>query len=297
MFNRSPSLLLLAVALAASPFPLRSAELIDPAALGFGAPSFLFDTTVQGKLDGENDGSGLSTVETRAVAPFAKWGSGDWVFGSTLKYSWTHAEFDAFRDLGTKELHTVEAQIFGAWRVKDSPWWALGFLTPGVATDFSDVGSDALTASALALLGYRWSPTLDFAVGAFANYSLDEVTGMGAIGFIWQPNDQWTVQATPPIVAIGWRPDRVWTIGAVAHPAGQSWEVGGDEDNVRQVDLSLWRAALSVERRIGEHWRVNARAGVAFGGELELRDSEARVLTDDDLDPAPFGSLTVKWVF
>ena len=51
------------------------------------------------------------------------------------------------------------------------------------------------------------------------------------------------------------------------------------------------------ERRFGDHWRVSARAGVAFGGELELRDADARVISDTDLDPAPFGALAVKWAF
>lgn len=272
-------------------------ELIDPAALGFGSPAFTLDTTYQGTLDYEDGGAGLEMLEVRSVAPFAKVRTGDWLFGSALKYSWTHADFGTAGNLGTKELQTAEVQLFAAWQVKDSRWWALGFVTPGVATDFQNLGSDGFTASGLALLGYRWSETLDLAVGAFANYSLGEATALGAIGLIWQPNDQWIVQATPPIVAIGWRPNREWSVGVVSYPAGGGWEVGDDGDAVRQVDLSLWRAALSVERRFGDHWRVSARAGVAFGGELELRDAEARVISETDLDPAPFGALAVKWAF
>lgn len=287
----------LALLLTSAPVSLRAAELIDPAALGFGPPAFTLDTTYQGSLDYEDGRSSLETIEVRAVAPFAKWRSGDWLIGSSLKSSWTHADFGAVGDLGSKNLQTVEVQLFAAWQVKDSPWWALGFVTPGVATDFEDVGSDGVTGSALALLGYKWSPSLDLAVGVFANYSLSEVTALGAVGFIWQPNEQWIVQATPPIVAIGWRPSREWTVGLVSYPAGGGWEVGEDGDEVRQVDLSLWRAAVSVERRFGDHWRVSARGGIAFGGELELRDAEARVISDSDLDPAPFGALAVKWAF
>lgn len=272
-------------------------ELVDPAALGFGSPAFTLDTTYQSTLDYEDGSGGLETFEVRTVAPFAKWRSGNWLLGSSLKYSWTHADFGPVQKLGTRELQTVEVQLFAAWQVKDSPWWALGFVKPGVATDFQDLGSDGFTASGLVLVGYRWSPTLDLAVGAFANYSLGEANALGAIGLIWQPNDQWIVQATPPIVAIGWRPSREWAVGVVSYPAGGGWEVGDEGDEVRQVDLSLWRAALSVERRFGDHWRVSARAGVAFGGELELRDAEARVLSDTDLDPAPFGALAVKWAF
>lgn len=276
----------------------QAAELIDPAALGFGAPAFTLDTTVQGQLDYDGkSGGGLDLFEVRTIIPFGKLQRGDWLFGAALNYSWTHADFGGLRGLGTAELHNLEATIVAAYGREDSPWWALGFISPGVSTDFNDVGSDAFNASALGLLGYRWSPQLDLAVGLFAGYALGEASAMASAGFIWRPNDQWIVQATPPIVAIGWRPSPDWTISAVAYPGGGSWEVGDREENVRQVELSLWRAALSVERKLGAHWRVSARAGVAFGGELELRDGDEHVLADPDLDPAPFGALAVKWAF
>lgn len=287
----------LSLALLIATPPLSAVELIDPAALGFGPPAFTLDTTYQGTLDYENGNGGLKTFEVRAVAPLAKWNVGSWILGASLNYAWTHADFGSQFSLGTKELQTVKAQIFAAHQIAGSPWWALGFLSPGVATDFEEVGSGSFTATGLALLGYRWSPRLDVAGGVFASYGLNEATVIPAIGFIWRPNDQWIIQATPPIVAIGWRPRAEWTVGLVSYPGGGGWEVGGKSEPVRQVDLSLWRAALSVERKLGAHWRVSARAGVAFGGELELRDADERVLKTTDLDAAPFGALAVKWAF
>jgi hypothetical protein len=273
-------------------------ELIDPAALGFGFAGFTLDTTVQGQLDYDGKGGGaLDLFEVRAIAPVGKINLGNWLLGATLNYSWTQADFGGLRGLGNADLQSIEATIVAAYRRADSPWWLLGFVSPGVSTDFNDVSGDAFNASALGLLGYRWNSRLDLAVGVYANYALGEATVLGSIGFIWRPNDRWIVQATPPIVAIGYRPTSDWTFGAVAYPGGGSWEVGDRAENVRQVDLSLWRAALSVEKKFGPHWRVSARGGIAFGGELELRDSDARVLADRDLDPAPFGAVAVRWAF
>ncbi len=280
-----------------SPFPVSGAELIDPAALGFGAPAFTADFTAQGTLDYQNGSGGIDLYEFRALAPLAKWESGSWLFGTGLNYSGTGADFGGASGLGSTTLHQLEVQLFTAYEEKSSPWWALGFLSPGIASDFKDLGSDAFAATGLGLIGYHWNARLDLAAGVFAGYRLGEAIVLPAVGFIWRPTERCIVQATPPILAIGWQPNTDWTLGLVGYPAGGSWEIGGKNEAVRQIDLTLWRAALSLERRFGPHWRVSARGGMAFGGEVEFRDASERVLSSSDLDPSPFGALAVKWAF
>ncbi len=275
----------------------RAAEFIDPAALGFGPPAFTIDATFQGTLDYENRAGGLEAFELRTVIPVAKWQAGSVLLGASVGYSWRHVDFGPGFGLGEKNLHSLEAQFTVAWRPEDSRWWALGFVTPGLGSDFEAVDSDAFSIAGLALLGYRLAPGLDLAGGVFSSYSLDDTQVIPALGVIWRPNDHWIFQVTPPIVALGWQPDRDWTVALVGYPGGDSWEVAETEAGVRQVDLDLWRAALSVERRFGEHWRVSVRGGVAFGGELELRDADARVISSSDLEPAPFGAVALKWAF
>ena len=51
-------------------------------------------------------------------------------------------------------------------------------------------------------MGESLPTVLDLAAGVFASYGLDETQVMGAVGFIWRPNDQWIVQATPPVVVV-----------------------------------------------------------------------------------------------
>jgi len=275
----------------------RATEFIDPAALGFGSPAFTLDTTYQATLDYDRGNGGLEMWETRAILPLGKWERGDLLIGVGVDYAWHHADFGGREGLGAKDLQSLKARLALAWRPKDSKWWALGFVSPGLATDFEAVSSDAFTISGLGLLGYRWSARLDLAVGVYASSGLDETQVMGAVGFIWRPNDRWIVQATPPVVAIGWRPSTDWTLALVGYPGGSSWEVAETEAGVRQVKLRLWRVAASVEKRIGEHWRVNLRAGVSLGGELELRDGNSREISSTDLDSAAFGAVAVKWAF
>ena len=275
----------------------RATEFIDPAALGFGPPAFTLDMTYQATLDYDRGSGGLEMSETRAVLPLGKWERGDLLIGVGVDYGWHHADFGGREGLGTKDLHSLKARLALSWQPKESKWWALGFVSPGLATDFEAVGSDAFTISGLGLLGYRWSDRLDLAAGVFASYGLDETQVMGAVGFIWRPNDQWIVQATPPVVAIGWQPSTDWTLALVAYPGGSSWEVAETKKGVRQMELDLWRVAATVEKRLGEHWRVSVRGGVSFGGELELRDAGSRQISSTDLEPAPFGAVALKWAF
>ena len=278
----------------------RAVELIDPAALGFGAPAVTLDFTFQNSLDYESESGGLDLLEVRAIAPLAGTKRGNLFLGAGLNYAGISADFGGFGGQFSqerKDLHTISLQLFAAYDSKASPWWALGFLTPGLSTDFTDIGSDAFTANALGLIGYHWSDRLDLAAGIFANWSLSEVMVLPALGLIWRPNDQWILQATPPIIALGYRPTSDWTLGLVAYPGGGAWEVGDSSDPIRQINLTLWRAALSIEKKFGPHWRLSLRSGLAFGGDLEFRDSTARVLSATDLDPAPFAAAALKWAF
>jgi hypothetical protein len=284
-----------ALLLAALPAP--AADLIDPAALGFGSPAFTLDTTFQDSLSLENGAGDINLFEVRALIPALKWQHDSWLFAAGLNYTGIEADFNTSANLGTTHLHDLAIQLVAAYNNPNTPWWALGFLTPGIASDFSSVTSDSLTATSLALVGYRWNDQLDLAAGVFASWSLGEATVLPAIGFIWNPSSHWTIQATPPIVAIGWKPIPNWTFGLVAYPAGGTWEIGNSSDPTRQINLSLWRAALSIERRLGPHWRISARSGLAFAGDIEFRDSSARVLSSSDLDPAPFAALALKWAF
>ncbi|RBP42380.1 hypothetical protein DES53_10686 [Roseimicrobium gellanilyticum] len=273
-----------------------AAELIDPAARGFGKPSYALDFTWQDELSLDDGPGGLEMWEARALVPLAKFGDENLMFGLSLGYEARGFDLGGEIPIDT-DLHVLETQVAVRWQPKDSRWWGLGFVTPGLATDFEDVDGDAFNLTALAIAGYQWSDTLDFAGGVVMTYDLGDVKVYPALGFIWEPSKEFIVQATPPIVAVGWRPVDSWTLALVTYPAGGGWSVGSGEEEVRQIDLTLWRAALSLEKSVGDHWSFSLRAGVSFGGELELRSESERVLRDTDLDPAIFAAAAVKWSF
>lgn len=291
-----PRLFLSAVAISLLPMPAPAADLIDPAARGFGRPAYTFDFTWQRELDLEDTAGGLKTWEARALAPLAAFGSEEFRVGLSLGYELRDLDLGGPLPLDT-DLHALEAQVAARWAPKNSRWWGLGFITPGIATDFEDVSGDSFSLTALAIAGYECSETLDFAGGVVMTYDLGDVKVYPALGFIWEPSPEFIVQATPPIVAIGWRPTDSWTLALVTYPAGGGWTVGSEGDAIREVDLSLWRAALSLEKKVSANLSVSVRGGVSFGGELELRDARQRVIQDTDLETAAFAAASVKWSF
>jgi len=170
----------------------------------------------------------------------------------------------------------------------------LGFLTPGLGTDFQGISWDDFEVSALGLLGYRFTDTFSFAGGVFAQYGAEEGMIVPALGFIWQP-DPFIVQLTPPFVVLGWRATESVTLSLSAYPSGGSWDV--EDPNVNRVELNGWQTAASVIYKVTEHVSLSLRAGMSIGGELELRDSNNRVLSNETLEAAPFGAVNLRWQF
>lgn len=289
----APRLALASLALCAA--SSTAAELIDPAAFGFGRPGYMLDTTWVGRQDFDGLAGGVEMFELRLIAPLAGWKLGDGRLGISLGYNYTRLDFSGPLALGRQDLHNLEAQLAYFWSPPDSKWWGLGFITPGIATDFERVSSNAFQIAGLGLLGYKVSDSLSLAGGVFSSYAHEDGVVFPAVGFIWEPKP-FIVQVTPPFLVFGWRATDKFTFSLSAYPSGGSWDVR-DAGGVRTIDFSGWQGAASVIWRATDRVSVSVRGGVNFRGELELRDGSENVLLDRDLDPAPFGALNLRFQF
>lgn len=275
--------------------PGRQAGLIDPAAFGFGRPGYMVDATFMGTQDYSDQPGGLDFFELRTIMPVWKTQLGeDTRLGISLGYNLTEVDFGGLAGLGQETLHTLEAQASLFWRPKNSRWWGLGFVTPGLGTDFEGLSWDDFEVSALGLLGWRFSDTFSVAGGAFAQYGAQESRVLPALGFIWQP-EPFIVQVTPPFVVLGWRATDRMTLSLSGYPSGGSWDV--EDPRVNRVDLSGWQAAASVIYRLTDHLTLSVRAGMNVGGELELQNAADREVANETLEAAPFGAVNLRWDF
>lgn len=275
--------------------PAQSAGLIDPAAFGFGRPGYMVDATFIGTQDYGTSPGGLDVFELRTILPLWKTRLGqDTRLSLSLGYNLTEMDFGGLGGLGQETLHTLEAQASLFWSPRDSRLWGLGFVTPGLGTDFQGLGWDDFEVSALGLLGLRLNDTFSVAGGAFAQYGAQESRILPALGFIWQP-EPFIVQVTPPFVVLGWRATDRLTLSLSGYPSGGSWDI--EDPRVSRVDLSGWQAAASIIYRLTDRLSLSLRTGMNLGGELELRDSADREVANETLDAAPFGAINLRWEF
>jgi hypothetical protein len=269
-------------------------DLIDPAAFGFGRPGYMVDTTFIDTQDLANRPGGLDFMEVRTILPVWTKKVADLRMSASLSYNLSELDFNGFLGLQRESLHTLEAQLSLFWRPEQSRWWGLGFVTPGLGTDFQGVSWDDFEISSLGLLGYRFTDAFSLAGGFFAQYGAHEGMIVPALGFIWKP-EPFIVQVTPPFVVLGWRATDRFTFSLSAYPGGGSWNV--EDPAVNHVELNGWQTAATLLYQATDRFSISLRAGLTLGGELELRDNNNRVLANETLESAPFGALNMRWQF
>ncbi|MFM2170197.1 MAG: hypothetical protein RI957_426 [Verrucomicrobiota bacterium] len=268
--------------------------MIDPAAFGFGQSGFVADVTIVDTQDFENQPGGLHFMELRTIAPIAakKWG--DFLVAGSIGYALTDVDFQGFGGLQEEMLHTLEAQITVLWRPKNTPWSALGFVTPGLGTDFRGISMDDIEFTGLGLINYRIQENLSLAGGVFGRYAADDNMMVPALGFIWK-SEPFIVQLTPPFAVIGWQASERLTFSLSAYPSGGAWDL--DDSAVNRVNINGWQAAASVIYQLSDHLALSLRGGCNISGEVELQDENHRVIEEEDLETAPFSAINLRYSF
>ncbi len=274
-------------------------QLLDPAALGFGRADPIVIGTVYDTMD-FSDGSGaLDMVESRLRLPlYRKRFDSGWGFGASLIHEYTSADLNGHLLLDRLDLHSLELQFsLRHFPGTDTGWMGLLIASPGLATDFEDIGSDDFSFRLIGVAGYQFSPRFTLALAGYFAQSIGEQTALPGFGVIWRPSDDWMVQLTPPFAAIGWQATDTLSFSVSGFPSGGSWDISEEPSPVADIDISGWRVGIGSEYRLTDNWRINVIVGVNLFGNIELRDSEEIVLNETDLDEAMFGMLGVSYRF
>lgn len=199
--------------------------------------------------------------------------------------------------LGTQDLDLHRLDIpFNVWKDINQRWKLWLRLAPGFYTDFENVDSDDFILTSLALLSYRWTDTTKVAFGAFYSRDLGEERVLPALGFIFEPDEHWSVALTFPRVEVAYapNPDLLFTGRAVL--SGSGWNItnpnGGPD-----VDLNYrgMRLGVGVDKRIDGPWWAYVDAGIEVAREIEV--DNGGVTTTQDIENAAFVTGGVKLRF
>ncbi len=163
--------------------------------------------------------------------------------------------------------------------------WSV-MLSPGLASDFDDVTSDALRLKCLALATYQSVPAWRWVGGVYYGQAFGESRVFPAVGTVWRAAPEWTLNLIMPRPAVTYAPTRVWAVTALVQPAGGDWSIE-HEGRKRELILETWRGGVEVSWRPNPGIGVDVQSGVAFARSLELRDGDDTV-SEEDLDSVPY---------
>lgn len=216
-----------------------------------------------------------------------------------VTYRWNRLEFSGVPtplDSQTLELHRVDIP-FNVWADLNERWKLWVRLSPGLYSDFDDVGSDDFILTSLALLSYRWSENVRIAFGAFYSKDLGEERVLPALGAIFEPNPHWYLALTFPRIELAYAPNEDWLFSGRAVLNGSGWNISNPGGPGPDVDLNyrMIRAGIGIDRRLNGPLWAYLDAGVQVGQEIELEGGGYDFTAE--LDPSAFVTLGVKLRF
>lgn len=174
---------------------------------------------------------------------------------------------------GTQSLDLDRLDIpFNLWKDFNDRWKMWVRLQPGWYSDFNSVNSDDFILTSLALLSYQWNDTTRIAFGAYYSRDLGEERVLPAIGFIFEPDQHWSLALTFPRAELAYAPNEDVLFTARALLSGAGWNITDPAGGAADVDLNYRsiRVGGGVDARITGPWWAYVDAGVQLGQELTI---------------------------
>ena len=157
------------------------------------------------------------------------------------------------------------------WRM--APRWSLlAEVSPGLYTDFRDIGASDFNAPILAGVSYAVNDDLFVLLQVSADLRRD-IPVVGGPGIRWRFKPEWTLSLLLPRPRIEFRPSREWMFYAGGELAGGAYRLAEDHGtrrgDFRLDDVSMTyreiRAGLGAMWDIGKGWRAEAAGGWEIG--------------------------------
>ncbi len=249
--------------------------------------------------DFSNAGGSLSQVEAGIQGNVPILMKDNFRLTAGMQYRWNRLRFSgAPGPLGSKtfDLHRIDIP-FNVWADLNNRWKLWVRLQPGWYSDFGTVDSDDFILTSLALLSYQWSDTVKVAFGAYYSKDLGDARLLPAIGFIFEPNPQWSVALTFPRAEVAYAPNKDWLFTGRALLSGSGWNITDPAGGSRDVDLDYQavKVGVGVDRRISGAWWAYLDMGAQFGQEITIEGAPYQFT--QDLDTSIYTTVGVKLRF
>ncbi len=150
---------------------------------------------------------------------------------------------------------------------------SLFIVTPSVRSDFT-TGQDAFRIFGLAMLTWQTVPDRLTLSGGFVYLDRSDITALPAVGLLWTPTPQWSIDLQFPQPKVSYR---VAKNGAVSESwvylsggfGGNTWAVTRNSGATDELTLSDLRMMVGFEKIIADNRGWFAEAGWVFDRQLE----------------------------
>ena len=280
------------------------------AALAQSIPSpFLLGGEYQLEADTDDGGSFSRAVAGARVSAPLYLGE-DFFVALTVAHQFESFDFDGFADDPWDELHRTSIGIAGQQKLANGwSWIALAAIDADYESG-ADIGR-SITGGVVTGAWYEFNDTLKLGLGVSASSRLERKISVIPFPIIdWDFAENWAFTTAPPDgfntgpgVSIRWdgledfRLSLVYQFQSDRQRLDDSAAVGfGDRiDGVGEFRQS--RVALVGTYLFDENLSLSAHAGVAFGGEIEIRDSDGDSLDENDFDSSLVFGIEGTWSF
>lgn len=238
-----------------------------------------------------------SMHEYRAAIPLPPVISETFVMVTSLNYRLFEADVATDAVDAAFDLHTLRLPVQAAWLSPTSPWLVIGYIEPGISTDFSVVDRDSLDLTGALGVGYRFSDNFMVALGAGYSRNYGEDQALPAFALLWKASDQFMLTMSPDGVVPEWRITDDWRLRLRLDFIGGRWTIQDDESAARQLELQGASLGLLVEHRLFDKCWMTLGAGFNTVASLRLEDASGAGIVDSDLEEAMVIRSGLKWRF
>jgi len=163
------------------------------------------------------------------------------------------------------------------WLSKLSDRWGADIaVSPGIYSDFQQIGDEALRITGHGFASYDWSETLRLVLG-IAYLDRNDVSLLPAAGFIWTPHEDVRFELVLPRPRVAFRPiytgdseDWIYVAGEFG---GGSWEIERTSGAIDQLTIRDYRAILGWERKHTGGHATRVEFAWVFGREFEFESA------------------------
>jgi len=285
-------MLIRSVALLSAALPLFAQEPtrpVDRQARSFGPPTepgYRGDFEVgagyapnSGHRQGSTELGDVNTLQSRVryTGTFISGGDVNWSMG----VEWERFGF-GFENSSIipSTLGSVSLPLGVTWRINER-WSFLGEVSPGIYSDFEDIGGSDFNSPLIAGVSYAVNDNLL----VFLQVSVDprrDVPIVGGPGVRWQINQQWALSLLLPRPRIEFRPADQWLLYAGGELVGGAYQLGkehgSNRGDARFDDVNMTyreiRAGLGAVWTLGNGLRLEAAGGWMFDRRWVVNDRD-----------------------